>query len=44
MEPTTMKRFHITGSRYYGTPRPDSDIDILVDGTRVDLQSLKRRG
>jgi predicted nucleotidyltransferase len=34
-----MKSF-LTGSRVYGTPRPDSDIDLVVLVDDVDLQKL----
>lgn len=39
-----MKRYFVTGSRYYGTPRKESDIDILADGTQVSPESLTKRG
>lgn len=36
----------LTGSRVYGTPRPDSDIDlvILVDGLTGDALELLKEG
>jgi predicted nucleotidyltransferase len=31
----------VTGSRAYGTPRPDSDVDIVVMMTETDLHLLR---
>lgn len=34
----------LTGSRVYGTPRPDSDIDLVVLVTEEDLARLREVG
>lgn len=39
-----MSRFWLTGSRYYGQPREDSDFDILVDGTQVPYDWISSKG
>ena len=35
------KRAFVTGSRAYGTPRKDSDIDLVVFVTEADLKRLQ---
>ena len=40
---TGMKKFHRTGSRVYGKPKPDSDLDLLA-GPGVSISKLIASG
>lgn len=39
---TDFKKAFLTGSRAYGTPRPDSDVDLVVMVSQADLVELAR--